>query len=257
MVRIGLIGTGKIGSAVMAGYASDNGWQPSSITVSNRTLSKANALKELNPTLVTIEPDNQKIIDASDIIFIGLLPNVAKQQLPTLDFKGKSVISMMATISYDELLRILPNATGNVIRTVPLPSASTRTGPILAYPENELTSYLDYIGTAVVLKTEEEMTVLTGMTAMISFFYATCDEFHQWNVNKGVESKASRDFISSFFASLANAGAASTESFRDMAIEAATPGGLNEQTNAGLQKTGAYSLMSDQLDIIYNRLTNK
>lgn len=70
-----------------------------------------------------------------------------------------------------------------------------------------------------------------------------------------IESAASRDFVASFFKSLANAGYNASESFNDMAIEAATPGGLNEQTNRGLVETGAYDLMSDQLDVIYTRLT--
>ncbi|OQS07706.1 hypothetical protein THRCLA_00301, partial [Thraustotheca clavata] len=38
----------------------------------------------------------------------------------------------------------------------------------------------------------------------------------------------------------------SHEAFHDMAEEAATPGGLNEQTHRGLTATGAYDLMLDQ-----------
>lgn len=66
---------------------------------------------------------------------------------------------------------------------------------------------------------------------------------------------ASRDFVSSFFKSLAEAGAASTETFDDMAEEAATPGGLNEQVHRGLIASGAYELVVDQLDVIAKRLT--
>lgn len=70
-----------------------------------------------------------------------------------------------------------------------------------------------------------------------------------------IESEASRSFVAAFFKSLANAGFNSTEPFSEMAEEAATPGGLNEQTHRGLQATGAYTLIQDQLDDIYTRLT--
>lgn len=66
---------------------------------------------------------------------------------------------------------------------------------------------------------------------------------------------ASRDFVSSFFKSLAEAGAESTEAFDEMAEEAATPGGLNEQVHRGLVGSGAYELVVDQLDAIAKRLT--
>jgi pyrroline-5-carboxylate reductase len=76
---IGLIGTGKIGSAVVTGFCSDGGWQPKQVFVSSRTKSKADALVKKFPTKVIIGKSNQEIIDKSDIIFIGLLPDVAKE----------------------------------------------------------------------------------------------------------------------------------------------------------------------------------
>jgi pyrroline-5-carboxylate reductase len=69
------------------------------------------------------------------------------------------------------------------------------------------------------------------------------------------DDQSSRSFVASFFKSLAEAGAESTESFDDMADEGATPGGLNEQVHRGLISTGAYELVVDQVDGIYKRLT--
>lgn len=67
--------------------------------------------------------------------------------------------------------------------------------------------------------------------------------------------QASRDFISSFFVALAQAGAESHESFDEMAEEAATPGGLNEQVHRALLGNGGYETVVDQLDAILERLT--
>lgn len=54
---------------------------------------------------------------------------------------------------------------------------------------------------------------------------------------------------------LAQAGADSTEPFDEMAEEAATPGGLNEQVHRALTANGGYETVVDQLDAILKRLT--
>ncbi|CAI5741862.1 unnamed protein product [Hyaloperonospora brassicae] len=253
---LGLLGTGKIGSAVFTGFCSAHGWQPQHVYVSARTKAKAEALRAAFPDRVSISASNQEIVDQSDVVFIGLLPNIARQELPNLAFAGKKVVSMMATIPYDELLQLVKLPTESVVRSVPLPVAAKRTGPILAYPDNAFARDLfAQIGTPVMVAEEAEITKLTGITALISFFYATCDTTQQWCVNNGVGGQASRDFISSFFHSLATAGAESSESFGEMAHEAATPGGLNEQVHCALQDNGGYGLVADQLDAIYKRLS--
>lgn len=256
---LGLLGTGKIGSAVFTGFCSpktDEDWTPAQVYISRRSQAKSAALKEAFASKVTVEDDSQKIIDQSDVIFIGLLPDVARSLLPTLKFpKDKKIVSMMATIPYEELLGLVQVPKENVIRTVPLPSASKRSGPILAYPENEFgRNLLQTIGTPVMVNDEKEMTTLTSLTSFISFFYATEASFHDWFVNNGVSAGPARAFIASFFKSLAEAGFASSESFHDMAEEAATPGGLNEQVHTSLTKRGGYDTVIDEIDEIYRRL---
>lgn len=258
-LTIGLLGTGKIGSAVLTGFCSEGGWQPKRVVVSARTKAKADALVAKFPSRVSIGASNQEIIDQSDVIFIGLLPNVAKEELPRLHFAPtKKVVSMMATIPYDELLELVKLPRENVVRTVPLTSSSKRSGPILAFPVNEFVrDLLSQIGTPVMVATEAEITTLTGMTALITYFYATCASTQKWCVNNGVDDQSSRSFVAAFFKSLAEAGAESTESFDEMADEGATPGGLNEQVHRGLLASGGYELVLDQVDEIYKRLTKK
>uniref|UniRef100_H3HDP2 non-specific serine/threonine protein kinase n=1 Tax=Phytophthora ramorum TaxID=164328 RepID=H3HDP2_PHYRM len=252
----GSVCTGKIGSAVFSGFCSANGWQPKHAYVSARTKAKAEALVAKFPGRVSIVASNQEIVDQSDVVFIGLLPHVAREELPKLSFAGKKVVSMMATIPYDELLQLVKLSKESVVRSVPLPAAAKRAGPILAYPDNAFARDLfAQVGTPVMVAEEAEITKLTGITALISFFYATCDTTQKWCVNNGVGDQASRDYIASFFHALASAGAESTEGFGEMADEAATPGGLNEQVHRALQGNGGYELVADQLDAIFKRLS--
>lgn len=159
---IGLLGTGKIGSAVVTGFCSAGGWQPRRVTVSARTRAKAEALVARFPERVAIGESSQAIVDASDVVFIGLLPHVAREELPKLRFAPtQRVVSMMATIPYDELLQLVGLPRENVVRTVPLPATSKRSGPILAYPENAFArDLLAQIGTPVMVEQESEITTL-------------------------------------------------------------------------------------------------
>ncbi|ETV79130.1 hypothetical protein, variant [Aphanomyces astaci] len=165
---LGLLGTGKIGSAVMSGYctpvADKSTWVPRHIYVSPRGADKAKALHARFPNHVTIAPTNQAVIDHSNIIFIGLLPDVARQELPLLNFpQNVTIVSMMATIPYQELLDLLRLPRSQVVRTIPLPSSSRRTGPILAYPPHPFVrELLQQIGTPVMVNEEKEVTTLVG-----------------------------------------------------------------------------------------------
>ncbi|OQR85570.1 hypothetical protein THRCLA_10671, partial [Thraustotheca clavata] len=165
-VMIGLLGTGKIGSAVMSGFctpvSAKSVWVPKAIYVSPRGTEKAKALQAKFPDKVTIASSNQDVLDHSNVVFIGLLPDVARQELPNLQFGANTtIISMMATIPYDELVQLVRLPKENVVRTVPLPSSSRRTGPILAYPKQAyVKDILDQIGTPVMVDTESEVTTL-------------------------------------------------------------------------------------------------
>ena len=161
-LTIGFLGNGKIGSAIATGFCSEHGWQPKHVYVSARTKAKADALVAAFPTRVSIGASNQEIVDKSDVIFIGLLPHVAKEALPQIRFPAsKRVISMMATVTYAEVLDLVHLPSEQVTRCVPLPSCSKRSGPILAYPVNEVArSLLEQIGTPVMVATEAEITTL-------------------------------------------------------------------------------------------------
>ena len=108
--------------------------------------------------MVEIEESNQRIIDECDIIFIGLLPHIAKEELKLLKFYNtatptattcqqqkqqqshKLVVSMMATVDMNVLYTLIDNdfPRENIVRTIPLPSCAFHEGPILMYPDIQL-----------------------------------------------------------------------------------------------------------------------
>ena len=84
----------KISTAVARGYAIGTGTsRPSKILVSNRTLAKAEALRDAFPDLVVIVDDNAEIVKQSNVVFIGLLPNVAAEVLNKMPFRDDQTVS--------------------------------------------------------------------------------------------------------------------------------------------------------------------
>lgn len=185
---IGFLGCGKISSAVCRGYASAAAPnRPQKIIVSTRSESKSQALKDAYPDLIEVSDSNEYIVNQSNIVLIGLLPNVAREVLPVMPFTDdKMVISMMAAIDFDELLSLVKLPASRVVRTVPLPSAARRSGPILSFPTNALIeSVLSVVGTPIVCANELEMKPMVSVTGHISSFFELMRVTQDWCVDKG------------------------------------------------------------------------
>ena len=72
---LGFLGCGKISSCVIRGYESAAGvGRPVRIIVSQRSEAKSKALAEEFPEFVQIAESNEKLVEDSDIVFVGLLP---------------------------------------------------------------------------------------------------------------------------------------------------------------------------------------
>jgi len=257
---IGIIGCGKIGASICKGYANSNNIneRPNKILVTSRSIDKVNKLKNEYPDIIEIS-NNNDIINNSDIIFIGLLPNVARELLPTLKFNDKNfIISMMAAVDIDELLLLTKISSNNIVRTVPLPSCSRRSGPILLYPNNEKAiKILEIIGRPFTCNNENDMKPLISMTGHISSFYELMRVSQDWFINEGISDKIARQYVSSFYLSLAESALSSNDTLSELVEEAATPGGINEQTMKYLKSTNHFNDQSTSLTSILNRLRGK
>lgn len=186
---IGFVGCGKISSAVCRGYATlSEEKRPKKILVSARSRDKSSALLNDFPSLVEVLENNEDIVAQSNIIFIGLLPGVAKEVLPTLPFKpNQLVISMMAAIDYESLVSLISSIPRErIVRTIPLPSCAYHEGPILLYPAlPEAISVLNQISTAVECKNEKEMLPMISITCHISTFYELMKKSQDFLIDNG------------------------------------------------------------------------
>lgn len=253
--KLGFLGTGKIGSAVARGFARCDP-PPKKIYVSPRSKDKADALLAEFPDIVCIV-ENEDVVKEADVIFWGLLPGIARDLLPNMPFReDQFIISMMAAIDYEEtksLAGIIPSS--NIVRTVPLPSAAKRSGPILMHPPNtKAENILNNVGTCVSCKNEAEMKPMICQTGHISSFFELQRVSEEFMLKNGVEASTAKAFVASFYASLASAAANTDDSFAELRDEAATPGGLNEQSVNMLVGSEHYKLHDQSMQAILDRL---
>ncbi|RYH29002.1 hypothetical protein EON65_10065 [archaeon] len=190
---IGFLGCGKISSALCHGFASiEEGKRPKKLLVSRRSEDKSSALARSYPGLVVVCDNNEDIVQECDVVFIGLLPQVARTELLKLQFGDKKlVISMMAAVGYDETKQLVSIDEKRLVRTVPLPSAARRSGPILIYPPNaDAEQLLCAIGTPVVCITEAQMKPMIAVTGHISSFFELLRTSEEFLTKQGINKKS-------------------------------------------------------------------
>ncbi|WP_428909192.1 late competence protein ComER [Niallia sp. Krafla_26] len=144
-MEVGIIGTGNMGRILIEALLDGKAVSPSSMIITNRTLSKAVAIQQNYPE-IRIGQNIEEIGKKADLIFICVKPHdvfdVSRKLLPFLT-KEKCVITITSPISVEQLESILPCSVARVI-----PSITNRalTGvTLLSFGQNCKTSWKNRI----------------------------------------------------------------------------------------------------------------
>ncbi|MES0863025.1 NAD(P)-binding domain-containing protein [Ruegeria sp. SCPT10] len=131
MSRIGFVGTGHI-AAPMVRFLAARGHD---IWVTERSAKVSAQLKsELGVTVA----DAQSVVDASDIVFLCLRPQVAADILTPLTFRAdQQIVSVMAAVSTDQLAELCAPAS-DFVQTIPLGFLATGGCPLAALGNDRL-----------------------------------------------------------------------------------------------------------------------
>ena len=105
-MKLGFIGTGKIASSVITGICGSS-IKYSKIFISSRNSKIAKGLKKKFKK-ISIEKENQKIVDNSNWVFLAVTPTVGEKIIKKLKFKsGQTVVSFISTITIPELKKMI------------------------------------------------------------------------------------------------------------------------------------------------------
>jgi pyrroline-5-carboxylate reductase len=207
---------------------------------------------------VTVESDNQTIVDHVDVVFIGTLPQQTLELLDTLSFRlDQVIVSMAAMISVEQIAKKVTPAS-RIHRIVPMPPNELGVGPIPIYPpSSELTSLLSRIGTIIPVEDQQQFSTFSASSALMATFFELVATNARWIQSKGVAPEVATKYSTAIFHSLATQarelGAAELQS---LSTECLTAGGLNEQVLNATRNEGWFSELEVELDKILKRISD-
>jgi competence protein ComER len=130
VMKIGIIGTGNMGRILAEALIDGNAVSPSSMMITNRTLSKAMEIQKIYPGL-TVGRNALEVAKNSDAIFICVKPHnvwdVLDDIMPVVE-KDKCIISITSPITVEQIeskvdcsvMRIIPSITNRALAGVSL-----------------------------------------------------------------------------------------------------------------------------------------
>lgn len=135
-MKIGIIGTGNMGRILAEALIDGNAVSPSSMMITNRTLSKALEIQKIYPGLA-IGKNAIEVAEKADAIFVCVKPHNVLGVLETINpvlTKNKCVTSITSPISVEQIeskvdcsvMRIIPSITSRALAGVSLFSFGTR-----------------------------------------------------------------------------------------------------------------------------------
>ena len=253
-MKLGFIGTGKIASSVITGICGSS-IKYSKICISSRNSKIAKGLKKRFKR-ISIEIDNQKIVDSCNWVFLAVTPTVGKKIIKDLKFKSSQiVISFISTITIPQLKEMI-KVNADIVRAIPLPPISLKKGPVPICPPNKkVKNFFDKIGSTVEIKDEKLSINFWATSGMMASYYEFLKIMSDWLVNRGIKRIDAQKYITSLFLALSeDAVVNNKKELKYLVKESQTPKGLNEQGLKEMSKKGVYKSVINTLNSIHKRL---
>ncbi|MCF6433708.1 NAD(P)-binding domain-containing protein [Leisingera sp. MMG026] len=236
-MRLGFLGCGTIASAVVRGLAG-KGHQ---ITVSERSKAQSAALAEAFED-VTVT-GNQAVIDASDVIFLGLMAESAEGILKELVFReDQQVVSLMAGADIGRVAELAAPAEAVAVM-IPFPGIAQGGSPVMALGNTALLgSLFEPDNQIFVLKDEGELNAYLSAQAVLSPAARLVGDAAEW-LGDRVSDKAQGEAFLRMLVSASLRASGCSE-----LIEALnTPGGYNQRLRLHMEDAGLRSSLAKGL----------
>lgn len=242
-MKIGILGTGTISSAVVEGMVAD-GHQ---ITVSERNAARAADLSARFEN-VTVA-DNQGVLDASEVVFLGLMAAAAPGILADLTFRpDQKVISLMAQAELGQVGDMVAPAKAEAVM-IPFPAIATGGSAILVLGDTATVQALFGDRNRIFpLSSQEELDAYQCAQAVLSPAVKLVGGAASWLGTRTSDAAQGESFLRHLVASgLMGAECAPL-------LEALnTPGGYNQQLRQHMERAGMADDLANGLDLLEKR----
>ena len=255
MASIGFLGVGTISEAMVRAMAAREG-SSDSLLLSPRSAERSERLAAEFAQCERLD-SNQDVIDASDIVVLGMRPQQVDDALAGLTFRSDQVIaSLIAGTPPSGIAPLVAPAT-RVCQLIPLPAIALRRGPlVISPPLPEVVSAMEGLGEIVTLDDESLIRTLSCASAFMSTYYEMQNSLIDWISAQGIDEATASRYVRAELDGLAAVGWATPDAERaDLPREHQTKGGLNERVRARLLEIGWFDDLVGAVDDVYRTVT--
>ncbi|MBO9447401.1 NAD(P)-binding domain-containing protein [Ruegeria sp. R14_0] len=227
-MRIGVIGCGTIARAAVEGIVQDG----HEITVSERSAHHSSSLAEAYENVRIA--DNQGVVDASDVLFLALMAEVAADVLGALTFReGQVAVTFMAGASLEEADALIRPARATAIM-MPFPGIAEGGTPVMMYGDTEIVTDLFGARNSIYpVRDSGEMAAYLSAQAVLSPVARMIGDAADWLGDRVSDKSQGEAFLRELVAS--NLTAIECETL----IEALNaPGGYNQRLRLHMEAEG-------------------
>lgn len=237
-MRIGVLGTGTIATAVVRGIAPD-GHQ---ITVSERNKANAAALSaEFENVSVA---DNQTVLDQSDVVFLGLMAEMAHEILAALHFRSdQRIVTFMAGATLEQA-DALVNPASAVAIMMPFPKIAEGGSAVMMQGDAALVRGIFGARNSIFeLSSDEEMAAYLCAQAVLSPVVSMVETAANWLEKRVSDPSQGEEFLRTLVSSSLSGSQCAP------LLEALnTPGGFNQRLRQHVEKSGLRDVLAEGLN---------
>lgn len=256
MTIYGVIGVGSIATAIVNGLCDGVASAPE-IVLSPRNADRATELAARFPS-VRLAPDNQQVVDDSDVVIITVLPSQAVEVLTGLTLRAdQAVVSAVAGLPVAELADLVAPAT-DIARSIPVPAVAARGSVTPVHPASGAAVDL-YARLGGSMEIADELTYesVAAASATVAAHFHYLRTIADWLAAHDVPADAARRYVADTFAALSGELTTPDADFSALARAHTTPGGLNEQFTRDLETAGTYRAVTAGLDAVLARIVGQ
>ncbi|MEV0318857.1 NAD(P)-binding domain-containing protein [Streptomyces sp. NPDC050658] len=228
MQRIGIIGVGEIGRALVEGLCDGSGPAPE-VLLSPRGARTAAELSEQYEG-VHVCADNQQVVDRAELVIIAVRRQDRHEALEGLRVDAtKTVVNVMAGVPNDDLRATLATD-APLVRAIPLPSVRERRSVTVTYPSHPaVDAFFKQLGGALPVADEAAFDVFSTLTGTLTTHYAYLAALTSWAAGHGIPAADAERYVRGLFQAVGRALADETRSLQRLAADHETPKGNNER----------------------------
>jgi pyrroline-5-carboxylate reductase len=251
-LRVGFVGVGAIATAMVDALMSGPHADEIDVVLSPRSAPRSAELAARHPQ-VRVAPHNQLVVDAADIVILAVLPDQMAALCSSLSFRQEQVVVSLAAGWPPSLLTQHVDPAATVCQMIPLPMIALHTGPVVICPPvRRVEHLLEGCGEIVSLEREEDLIVLSCVSATMSTFLTFENAVIDWAIRHGLDAQTAKDYVAALFLGLATeAMHTGLDRLPEMPEEHETPGGLNEYLRQSLTTAGVFTELANHLDHLH------